>query len=302
MQNCLKLQWLLDNALQMSTCEKKTHVLLIIKPRLEEASLLAKKIRAWLEDKNCTVCCVQADEDYTHLLVRRFSFAVVLGGDGTLLGAARRFIACPTPLLGINFGKVGFLAEAYSTEWREVLSLMLEGRMLVLERMALAFEVFREERQIFSGVAINDVVLNRGCMARVVDLDIAVQGFALCRIRADGLIIASPQGCSGYAASAGGPLVHPDINAFSLVPICPFFCTFPPLVLPHPQEVRITLPNNSTDVYLTVDGQEGYGLQTDDSILVRGLPGGVRFARRDRAGYLRRLKARGFLAERLENL
>ncbi|MCL2124139.1 MAG: NAD(+) kinase, partial [Desulfovibrionaceae bacterium] len=113
--------------------------------------------------------------------------------------------------------------------------------------------------------------------------------------------IATPQGCSGYSASAGGPLVHPDIHAFSLVPICPFFCNFPPLVLPYPQEVRIILPNNTTEVYLTVDGQEGYGLQTDDNILVRGLPGGVHFFRRDATGYLHRLKARGFLTERLES-
>ena len=286
----------------MNSSEKKPSILIIVKPRLEEASLLAKKIHAWLEEKNCEACCVQADDDYTGLLAKRFSFVVVLGGDGTLLDVARRFVPCPTPLLCINFGKVGFLAEAHSAEWREVLTHTLEGRMLVLERIALSYEVFRGGTRIFSGFAVNDVVLNRGCMARVINLDIAVQGFELCRIRADGLIIATPQGCSGYNASAGGPLVHPDLHAFSLVPICPFFCSFPPMVLPHPQEVHITLPNNTTDVHLTVDGQEGYALQTEDSILVRGLPGGVRFARQDRAGYLHRLKARGFLAERLDTL
>ena len=275
-------------------------ILLIVKPRLKEARLLAQKIHAWLEEKNCTAYCVQADENYTDLLDRPASFVVVLGGDGTLLDVARRFVPCPSPLLGINFGKVGFLAEAHSAEWREILTLALEGRMPVLERMALAFEVFRGAKQAFSGFAVNDVVINRGCMARVINLDIAVQEFELSRVRADGLIISTPQGCSGYCASAGGPLVHPDIHAFCLAPICPFFCNFPPLVLPCPEEVRITLPNNTTDVYLTVDGQEGYGLQTDDSILVRGLPGGVHFLRRDRTGYLRRLKDRGFLAERLK--
>jgi len=286
----------------MNNSENNPSILLIVKPRLKEASLLARKIHAWLEKKNCTVYRVQADENYSDLLRRRFSLVVVLGGDGTLLDVARRFVPCPTPLLGINFGKVGFLAEAHSAEWREILTHALEGRMLVLERMAIAFEVFRGEKRIFSGFAVNDVVLNRGCMARVIHLDIAVQGFVLCRIRADGLIIATPQGCSGYSASAGGPLVHPDIHAFSLVPICPFFCDFPPLVLPYPQEVHIILPNNTTDVHLTVDGQEGYSLRTEDSILVRGLPGGVHFLRRDRLGYLRRLKARGFLTERLENV
>ena len=286
----------------MKRSEKKPSVLLVVKPRLETASVLADEIHAWLEEKNCTTCRVWSDQDYTDLLVRRFSYVVVLGGDGTLLDVARRFVLSPTPLLGINFGKVGFLAEAHSAEWREVLTHALEGRLLVLERMALAFEVFRAEKRIHFGFAVNDVVINRGSTARVINLDIAVQGFALCRLRADGFIIASPQGCSGYGASAGGPLVHPSIQAFCLVPICPYFCNFPPLVLPYPQEVRVTLPNNTTATYLTADGQEGYSLQTDDSILVRGVPGGVHFARREWTGYLRRLKVRGFLAERPENL
>jgi len=286
----------------MNTKEKNPSFLIIVKPRLEEARRLAEEIHAWIEENNCTACRVQADEDYAGLLAGRFSFVVVLGGDGTLLDAARRFVSCPTPLLGINFGKVGFLAEAHSAEWREILTLALEGRLLVMDRMALAFEVVRDERPVFSGFAVNDIVLNRGCTARVINLDIAVSELALCRIRADGLIIASPQGCSGYGASAGGPLVHPDICALSLVPICPYLCNFPPLILPYPQEVRVTLPNNTTEVYLTIDGQEGYSLRTDDCILVRGRPGGVQFVRRNRIGYLSRLKARGFLADRPENV
>ncbi|MDR2696356.1 MAG: NAD(+)/NADH kinase [Deltaproteobacteria bacterium] len=286
----------------MSASEKKQSLLLIVKPRLEEASVLAQEIPAWLEKKNCAVCRVQADEDYADMLARRFSLVVVLGGDGTLLDVARRFVPRPTPLLGLNFGKVGFLAEAHSAEWREILTLALEGRTFCLERMALAFEVVRNGERVFAGCAVNEVVLNRGRTARLINLDIAVQDFALCRIRADGLIIASPQGCSGYGASAGGPLMHPDIQALCLVPICPYFCNFPPLILPYPQEARVTLPNNTTEIYLTVDGQEGYALRTDDCIHVRGLPGAVHFVGRNKTGYLTRLKARGFLAERPENL
>jgi len=284
----------------MRSNEKNPSILLVVKPHLEEAAVLAEKIHAWLEEKRCATYRVQADEDHTKLCAGTFSFVVAIGGDGTLLGAARRFVSCPTPLLGINLGTVGFLAEAHASEWREVLTHALEGRMLVLERMALIFEVFREEKQFFSGVAVNDVVFNRGCMARVINLDVAIQGFPLCRLRADGLIIASPQGCSGYGVSAGGPLVHPDIQALSLVPICPYACIFPPLVLPYSREVRVALPKNSTETYLTVDGQQGCHLQTDDSVFVRGIPGGIRFARRDRDGYLRRLRARGLLAERAE--
>ena len=286
----------------MNSSENNPSILLIVKPHLKEASLLAKKIHAWLEEKNCTVYRIQADEEYTGLLARRFLFVVVLGGDGTLLEVARRFVPCPTPLLGINFGNVGFLAEAHAAEWQEILAHALDGHLLVLERIALAFEVFRGDERIFSGFAVNDVVLSRGCMARVINFDIAVHGLALCHVRADGLIFASPQGSSGYSASAGGSLVHPDIHAFSLVPICPYFCNFPPLVLSCSQVVCVTLPNNTTDVFLTVDGQEGYSLQTDDRILVHGIPGSVLFARRSRTSYLSRLKACGFLTERPKNM
>ncbi len=281
---------------RMSLAHAEHSVLLVVKARHPEASALAADIRALLESAGGAVRCVQADETYAAL--PSYTLVVVLGGDGTVLDAARRFVPNPVPLLGINFGKVGFLAETRSENWREVLESALAGRLLELRRTALAFDLHRSGEKIVSGFAVNDVVINRGSMARVVNLDIAIQSFDLCRIRADGLIVASPQGCSGYAASAGGPLVHPDISALALVPICPFLCNFPPLVLPHPMEAHIRLPNNTTDIHLTVDGQVGYELRTDDEITVRTLPGGVCFARAGREGYFSRLKARGFLTER----
>lgn len=278
--------------------QKKGSVLLVVKAGHDKAAALAAEMTVWLEANGYDTCRAQADEDYTALAEREYTLVAVLGGDGTLLDAARRFVPRPSPLLGINFGKVGFLAESRSEQWRETLERVLEGRALFLKRTALAFEVRRNGRQLVSGFAVNDVVLNRGCLARVINLDIEVQGIDLCRVRADGLIISSPQGCSGYSASAGGPLVHPDICAFTLVPICPFLCNFPPLVLPHPHKAHIRLPNNTTDIHLTVDGQEGYSLRTDDMVTVQALPGGVCFARTAENGYLSRLKARGFLTER----
>jgi NAD+ kinase len=284
----------------MDDAQAKPSVLLVAKAGHGEASLLAGEMCARLEASGRAVLRVRADEDYAALPDRRYSLVVVLGGDGTLLDVARFLVPCPSPLLGVNFGKVGFLAETRPGEWREALEQALTGRAFVLERMALEFEVHREGRKAFSGFAVNDVVINRGGLARVIDLDIEAGGCPLCRLRADGLIVASPQGCSGYGASAGGPLVHPDISAFVLVPISPFLCRFPPLVLPHPREVRIRLPGNSVEVYLTVDGRRGHGLLAGDLVHVRGVPGGVLFVRRNAGSYFQRLRAGGFLSDRRE--
>ena len=277
-------------------------VLLVVKARHEGASAFARQVVHWLEARGVQIICVQADEDYAALLARDYKLIVVLGGDGTLLDVARRFIMRPIPLLGINFGKVGFLAEARDSNWQEILADALDGRALHSKCMVLDVEVHRKGECCFRGHAVNDAVVNRGRMARVINFDLAVNDFDLCRIRADGLIVSSPHGCSGYGVSAGGPLVHPDIHAYTLVAICPFLCNFPPLVLPSSQAVCIGLSGNSTEVHLTLDGQLGYRLENEDRVVVRGLADGVCLIRRHKDRYLHSLKTRGFLSEQLRTV
>ena len=286
----------------MDADKEQSLVLIVAKARHKEARAFAEDITLWLEARGGQSFCARADEDYEALLERNYDLVVVLGGDGTLLDVARRFVAKSVPLLGINFGKVGFLTEAHAENWREVLTEALDGRALYSKCPALAVEVHRKNECCFAGHAVNDAVVSRGRMARIINFDITVQDLVLCSMRADGLIIASPQGCSGYGVSAGGPLVHPDIQAYTLVPISPFLCNFPPLVLPCSQEVSVRLTGNSTSMHLTLDGQVGYRLENEDRVVVRVFSDGVCFVRSHKDRYLHSLRERGFLSEHVKSV
>lgn len=272
-------------------------VLVIYKPNQPEAASLAQDISCWLGQQGCVPTIMQAGygkvayEDFGAQLV------VVLGGDGSMLEVARHFVRQPVPLIGVNFGKVGFLADVYAPRWKEGLTAFLEGKTCLLKRMALQWRLLRRGTCIEKGVAVNDVVLARGGLSRVTTLDVSVDDQDICQVRADGLIISSPMGASGYTVSAGGPLVYPDIDALTVTPICPFLCNFPPIVLPYPMTVRAVLLSDSTETHLTIDGQVGHPLLTGDLVEVQGVPQGIHFARLRSEGYFMRLKARGFIEE-----
>lgn len=222
---------------------------------------------------------------------------VVLGGDGTMLGVARAFVGNPVPLLGVNFGKVGFLAELHSHDWECGLAHVLEGHGHLFYRMALGWRVLREGVSMATGVAVNDVVISRGALARVISLNINGNDQHICRARADGLIFSTPTGTSGYAVSAGGPLVHPELEVITLTPICPFLCNFPPMVLPCDMRVRAEILSESVETFMTADGQELLALASGDTVEVYGIPSSVCYVRSDQGTYFRRLKGRGFIEE-----
>lgn len=274
------------------------HILIVAKPRQQEAARLAGGIARWLEERGCTTRIVATGGDASaDEALLPADLVVVLGGDGTMLEVARRFVACPVPLAGINFGKVGFLAELPVTEWKKGLKTFLAGEAALLRRMALHWRVLRNGREASAGVAVNDVVVSRGALSRVITLDVSVDDQKMCRVRADGLIISSPLGVSGYAVSAGGPLIHPELDVLTVTPICPFLCNFPPVVLPYPMTVRAAVQPEAMETYLTIDGQQGVTLESGDSIEVQGVPGGVHFARLRPDNYFQRLRTRGFVQE-----
>lgn len=271
-----------------------TTVLVVHKPQ-QEATALAQDIQSWLRVRSCVPTVLQAGDGnaYESLGVQ---LVVVLGGDGTMLGVARHFVGNPVPLIGVNFGKVGFLADVYASQWEAGLSAFLSGKTCILKRMALRWRVVRQGENVHAGVAVNDVVLNRGNLSRIISLDVSTDSCHICRVRADGLIISSPMGASGYSVSAGGPLVFPELNALTITPICPFLCNFPPIVLPCPMRVQAVVQSDYT-THLTIDGQEGLPLQQGDMVCVEGVPEGIHFARMSAEGYFNRLKARGFIEE-----
>lgn len=217
---------------------------------------------------------------------------LVLGGDGTLLYAARLASASGTPLLGVNLGQLGFLAELEPDDIFVGLERLLEGRYHLEERLMLASVLERQGRVKASVTALNEVVIAKGAFSRMLELETSVDGVYVTTYLADGLILASPTGSTAYSLAAGGPLVVPEVEAMILTPICPYTFYVRPLVIPADKTVQVTLATAAgAEVMLTADGQVGYDLCQGDVVRVgrARVPARlVRFGERDFYSTLRR--------------
>jgi len=205
-------------------------------------------------------------------------FLIVLGGDGTLLAVARAVGDLGIPLLGVNLGGLGFLTATTLDEMIPALEAFLQGQMVIEERMMLAARVRRSERSVSELLALNDVVIMKSAMSRIIDLSVSVEGQSATAYRADGLIIATPTGSTAYSLSAGGPILFPTMDAVVLTPICSHTLTARPVVLPGTQRIEVTLFSNQ-EVMLTVDGQVGVGLRERDTVEVQRAASRIRLVR-----------------------
>lgn len=195
---------------------------------------------------------------------------VVLGGDGTLISVARLFGSKDIPILAVNLGSLGFLTEITLEELYTRLEKCLEGNPRVSERMMLEVALHQEGKEVEKNYVLNDVVINKGALARIVDLETKVNRHFLTTYKADGLIISTPTGSTGYSLSAGGPIIHPLLSCIAITPICPHTLTNRPIVLSDESIISITVTSSFDEkVYLTLDGQVGFQLREGDSIEVR---------------------------------
>jgi NAD+ kinase len=198
---------------------------------------------------------------------------IVLGGDGTLLSMATRIAQAgrDIPILGVNFGSLGFLTETRIDELYPTLESVLNGGADFHERAMLAAEGCRGREVFDSRIVLNDVVFTKGALSRMIELSVSVSGGFVTKVRADGLIIASATGSTAYNLAAGGPIVHPSVDALVLTPIAPHTLTNRPVVIAGSESVEVRpLGGGSTDeIYVTYDGQSGYPLQKGDVIRVR---------------------------------
>jgi NAD+ kinase len=194
---------------------------------------------------------------------------IVLGGDGTLLSVARSMPARPIPVLGINLGGLGFLTETTLEELDSVLKEVLEGRFEVEDRMMLRAEVLRRGKPISAHRVLNDVVINKSALARILAMDMEIDGQFVATYHADGLIVSTPTGSTAYSLSAGGPIVFPSLRAFCITPICPHTLTNRPLVVPDSVGIQVTLGVGAEDVYVTMDGQVGLPIKAGDRLEIR---------------------------------
>jgi NAD+ kinase len=194
--------------------------------------------------------------------------AIVVGGDGTILGAARFYAQYNVPLLGINIGRLGFLAQVSPDEIEEGIKKLVNGQFKVEERIMLkAFNVSKESQ--FSYTAFNDIVIKGGSLARTAQLFLYINGNHVCDYFADGLIISTPTGSTAYTLSAGGPVVVPELDAFVIVPICPHALTTRPLVVSSNEDLMVKVNSDSDTSYLTADGQKNITIKSRESIYIR---------------------------------
>jgi NAD+ kinase len=215
---------------------------------------------------------------------------VVLGGDGTLLSVARHLGGRHVPILGVNLGALGFLTEVSTDEMIQTLDLCIEGRASVQNRMTLDATLHREGSVLATYSCLNDVVVNKSAMARIIEVRIEVGGDWLTDMRADGLILATPTGSTAYNLSAGGPILAPGVDGIVLAPLCPHTLTMRPIVLDGKDSVDITLLRGSEEVFLTADGQTGCPVRIGDCVRVQRSPHEVPLVSSPHRGYFALLR------------
>lgn len=197
---------------------------------------------------------------------------IVLGGDGTMLSVARLVCEKGIPILGVNLGGLGFITEVNVADIYETLEKILIGEYAIEERLMLDASVRRHSEKLEDYTVLNDVVINKGALARIVDLDTYVDGIYVTTFRADGLIVSTPTGSTAYCLSAAGPILYPTTGCICISPICPHTLTNRPIVLPDSALVEISLKSGAEDVFLTLDGQVGFSLRQDDVVVVKKSP------------------------------
>ncbi len=198
-----------------------------------------------------------------------FQLAVVVGGDGTFLACARLACRYGVPLLGINEGRFGFLTEVEKEEFEEVLVRVLKGEIKPQKRMMLCANLLRDGKELHLGDYLNDVVLSKASLARMVEVEVGTKEESILKVYGDGVIVSSPTGSTAYALSAGGPILYPVSEALLFVPICPHTLSNRPLVLPPDFELRLLNHSEDSMAYLTLDGQEGMELRRGDVVMVK---------------------------------
>jgi len=203
---------------------------------------------------------------------------VVLGGDGTLLSMARAIGDLGIPIVGVNLGDLGFLTATTLDEMIPALDAVLRGQMVIEERMMLATRVVRDGQEVASWLGLNDTVITKAAMSRIINLSVSIDGQHAILYRADGLIVSTPTGSTAYSLSAGGPILYPTLDGVVLTPICSHTLTNRPIVVPGGQRVEVTLLT-SQEVMLTVDGQVGFGLREGDVVDVGRAAAAIRLVR-----------------------
>jgi NAD+ kinase len=257
---------------------------LVAKRDLRAASDHLDKLAGWLRDRHIEPVFetetaalatgpIAAPTRSRDELPSDVDLVIVLGGDGTLLSMATRIARAgrDVPILGVNFGSLGFLTETRIDELYPSLEAAIAGTATIDERLMLAADAYRSGEHFDSQIVLNDVVFTKAALSRIIELSVSVTSGAVTKVKADGLIVASPTGSTAYNLAAGGPIIHPRVDAIVLTPIAPHTLTNRPIVIPGGEviEVRPYINDEADDIFVTYDGQAGYRLHKTDAIKIR---------------------------------
>lgn len=249
---------------------------IICKRGRTETAEIVRQLVPWLEARSWQVLVEEATAG--HIGIRGFShealaavseMMLVLGGDGTMLRASRLVSEKGTPILGINLGTLGFITEVNRNEIYQALENLLAGHCCTEDRLMLTTRAIRDGAVVAEYAVLNDVVIAKSALARIIDLETFVQETYVTSFKADGLIISTPTGSTAYSLAAGGPIMYPTLDSIVMTPICPHTLTNRPIVIPADFTIRITLKTPHEEVYLTLDGQVGLPLRVGDSIEIQ---------------------------------
>jgi len=238
----------------------------------DKALKKAVDLEAWLQSRGVEVVRRETADKTDTCAPSDLFCVLVLGGDGTYLSAVRWIGDQDIPILGIKFGEVGFLAETAEENLFSAAKSVLGEKFTITPRMRIRVTIVRNGTDRTHETVLNDVVINRGALARLANIETYINDHYLTTYRADGLIIATPTGSTAYSVAAGGPIIHPDVPGIIMTPICPFTLTNRPLILPDSVEIKIKLTPQSPDIMLTFDGQKGVEIDERDTICIRKGP------------------------------
>lgn len=262
---------------------------------------LSCKIKGWLGKKDveariynhedCSDCLPWEDKNNPDLVL-------VLGGDGTILSVVGKLQKQEIPVLGFNFGHVGFLTELDPDNWEQDLEQVLQKRFAISERLILTYQLIREEKIVQQGSFINDLVVGRGSLARLVDLKLWSGEDEITELRADGLIASTPLGSTAYSVAAGGPLIAPELDVMELCPVCPFLNDMRPIVLPASSVITIRVKSPLQGGFLTLDGQSGTNLRSGDRIRIEKSSKKLQLVQLGKSSYIQKLRSKGYIVTR----
>ncbi len=249
---------------------------IISKTGTEESIEILKELLPWLRKRECDVFL---DNDAANILnIKGYNrseipcfvdIVVVLGGDGTMLSIARLVADRGIPILGVNLGGLGFITEINRARLFDAMDKFLSRKYVLEERMMLIAHIHRQGEKISNYTVLNDIVINKGALARIIDIETYIDQKYVTTFKADGLIISTPTGSTAYSLSAGGPILYPTLHCIVLTPICSHTLANRPLVIDENMLIKVVLKSQSEDVFLTLDGQVGVSLKQNDVVEIK---------------------------------